>query len=230
MGNFSQEGYNQFVLDNDVVGFFDEAVTLRSGRKSHWYINWRKVIEDVYRMDILTDNVIAFTKDLGLEPDCFYGVPEGATKTGIITTYKWAPELPGYGFGSNALPMGRGKPKEGHGRPEDKDYVGAPRGKTIILEDVTTTGGSLIEKIKDVKELDDVEIIAALSLTNRCEVTEEGLSVADAVKQEGVPLYSLTDAFQILPESYILQQPGEAIARHIEDEFAEYGVRPLKLI
>ena len=230
MKKFNQKLYDQFVLDNKVVGFFDEAVTLKSGRESHWYVNWRTVIEDVCRMDILTDYIIDFTKDLGLEPDCFYGVPEGATKTGIITTYKWVKELSSYGPGSNALPMGRSKPKDGHGRPEDLNYVGAPRGKIIVIEDVTTTGGSLINKIKEVNDLGDAEIIAAFGLTNRCELTDKGLSVAEAVEEEGVVYHSLTDAFKILPKSYILQQPGEEIARHIEAEFVDYGVKPLKLI
>ncbi len=230
MSYFNQESYNQFVLDNDVVGFFDEAVTLKSGRKSHWYVNWRKVVGDVFRTDELADHIIGFTRLLELEPDCFYGVPEGATKTAVITQYKWAQQSPGYSSGSHVLPMGRGKPKEGHGKPEDKYYVGAPSGKVIVVEDVTTTGGSLLGKIEELDELDDVEIIAALGLTNRCETTDEGLSVADAVKEAGVNYFSLTDAFQILPEAYVLQQPGKEIARHIEDEFAEYGVKEINLI
>ena len=230
MSYFNQTSYNQFVLDNDVVGFFDEAVTLKSGRKSHWYVNWRKVVGDVFQTDELADHIIGFTRLLELEPDCFYGVPEGATKTAVITQYKWAHESPIYGAGSHPLPMGRGKPKEGHGKPEDKYYVGAPSGKKIVIEDVTTTGGSLLGKIEELGELDDVEIIAALGLTNRCETTDEGLSVADAVMEAGVNYFSLTDAFQILPEAYALQQPGEEIARHIEDEFAEYGVKEINLI
>jgi len=40
--------------------------------------------------DKLSDYVMAFVEDSGLQPDCFYGVPEGATKLGIITQYKWA--------------------------------------------------------------------------------------------------------------------------------------------
>jgi orotate phosphoribosyltransferase len=41
--------------------------------------------------------------------------------------------------------MGRAKPKD-HGDPKDRYFVGEPGGKVVILEDVTTTGKSLIEK------------------------------------------------------------------------------------
>ena len=47
--------------------------------------------------------------------------------------------------------MGRGKQKE-HGDPKDKFFVGIPNGDTIILEDTTTTGSSLINTIIQLKE------------------------------------------------------------------------------
>jgi orotate phosphoribosyltransferase-like protein len=36
--------------------------------------------------------------------------------------------------------------------PKDKFFVGVPKGKTIVIEDVTTTGGSLIETLNGLKE------------------------------------------------------------------------------
>ena len=45
------------------------------------------IAKDVFLLDKLTDFVVSFTKKLSLEPDCFYGVPEGATKLGILTQY-----------------------------------------------------------------------------------------------------------------------------------------------
>lgn len=89
-GEFNQEEFNKFIEDNNVYGFFQEAITLKSGRKSHFYVNWRNVVEDVFLTDLLSDYLLSFAKSNGLEGDTFYGVPEGATKLGVITQFKWA--------------------------------------------------------------------------------------------------------------------------------------------
>ncbi len=221
MGRFSQEEFNEFILKNNIIGFFNEPVTLKSGRKSNWYVNWRKATDDVFLLERLADYIIEFTEDLGLEPDCFYGVPEGATKTGIITQYKWAKRSPDYGPGSHSLPMGRGKSKE-YGLPENRHFIGKPKGKTIVIEDVTTTGGSLIETIDKLNGA-DVDVIAAFGLTNRMELRDDGLSVREAVEAKGVPYYAMSDALSLLPIAY--RRLGDAI----EEEFERYGVEKLKL-
>ncbi|GAI05807.1 unnamed protein product, partial [marine sediment metagenome] len=41
MENFSQKEFNDFVLDNNIYGFFNEDLTLVSGRKTRFYANWR---------------------------------------------------------------------------------------------------------------------------------------------------------------------------------------------
>lgn len=227
MNRFNQEQFNSFILDNDIVGFFEQPIKLKSGRMSNWYVNWRNVAEDVFLLDKLTDYIIAFTKDLGLEPDCFYGVPEGATKLGVLTQYKWAKESPNYAPHSHALPIGRGKPKE-HGALKDKYFVGEPRGKTIVLEDVTTTGGSLLTTLDRLTEI-EIPIIAAFGLTNRMELRDDGQSVQRAVQSRNVPYYALSNALQLLPKAYKKLNPGEQIAKAIEEEFEKYGVEKLRL-
>ncbi|MEM1536160.1 MAG: hypothetical protein QXQ82_03195 [Candidatus Pacearchaeota archaeon] len=105
MANFDKEKFIEFILDNNIIGFFEKPIKLKSGRMSNWYVNWRIVTGDVYLLDQLANYIIAFTKDLGLKPDCFYGVPEGATKIAIITQYKWASGSENYRPHSHALPM-----------------------------------------------------------------------------------------------------------------------------
>lgn len=227
MSGFDRSAFNRFIIENKVVGFFDKEVTLKSGRKSHWYVNWRTVAGDVFLVDRLSDFLIDFTVGLGFKPDAFYGVPEGASKLGVITTYKWAKAQRTYAPGSNPLPMGRGKPKE-HGAPEDKFFVGQPRGSIIVVEDVTTTGGSLLTALDQLSQI-DVKVLAAVGLTNRMEKRDDGKSVAEAIADCGVPYHSLSDATAFLPEAYKAFSPGEKIAQSIEAEFRQYGVKPLKL-
>jgi len=228
MAKFNQEKFNQFILENSVVGFFETPITLKSGRLSHWYVNWRNVAEDVFLSDEIVDYVLAFVEDLEIQPDCFYGVPEGATKLGIISQYRWAKESPNFGPGSHILSMGRGKPKD-HGEPKDKFFVGTPKGKVVILEDVTTTGSSLLETIDNLSRAES-KIIAAIGLTNRMELRDDGKSVKEAVEAKGVSYFQMSDALELLPLVYEKIKPGEEIAKKVEEEFEKYGVEKLKLL
>ncbi|MBU1974906.1 MAG: hypothetical protein KKG59_00725 [Nanoarchaeota archaeon] len=225
---FNQKDFNKFIEENNIYGFFEEAITLKSGRTSHFYANWRNVVEDVWLTDRVADYIIAFTKENKLEPDTFYGVPDGATKVGIITQYKWAQAAEKYGKGSHVLAMGRKQPKE-HGAAKDKYFVGMPRGKVIVIEDVTTTGGSLLTGLEALKEA-GVNVIAVISLTNRMEKRDDGLSVKEAVEKLGFPFLNMSSSLDLLPLMYLKLNPGDAIGRAIEVEFKKYGVEPLELV
>lgn len=228
MAKFNREEFNQFILENKIVGFFEELVTLKSGRPSPWYANWRNATEDPFLIDQLTDYILEFVEDSGLEPDCFYGVPEGATKLGIITQYKWAKNSPNYGLGSHVLAMGRGKPKD-HGEPKDRFFVGQPKGKVIILEDATTTGSSLLETIDNLSQ-PGARLIAAVVLTNRMELRDDGKSVKEAVEEKGVPYLQMSNALELLPLAYQKFKPSQEVAKKVEEYFQKYGIEKLKLI
>lgn len=228
MAGFDQEQFDKFVADNGVYGFFEKAITLKSGRQSHFYANWRTVVEDVWRTEKLVGFVIDFVKSNKIAVDTFYGVPEGATKLGVLTQFHWAKQQPNYGAGSHVLAMGRAKPKE-HGAPKDKFFVGMPTGRVVVLEDVTTTGGSTMTTVSALKD-SGVEISAVISLTNRMERRDDCLSVAEAFAKIGVPFFNMSNSLDLLPRMYESLKPGEAIGKAIESEFAQYGVQPLKLV
>ncbi len=224
---FSQNEFNKFIEENNVYGFFEEAITLKSGRQSHFYANWRNVVEDVYSTNLLADFVIEFAKEKGISVDTFYGVPEGATKLGVIAQYKWATQN-NCTKGSHVLAMGRAKPKD-HGASKDKYFVGMPKGKVVVLEDVTTTGGSLITTLEGLKEA-GIDVAAVISLTNRMEKRDDGQSVKEAIEKMGLKFYSMSSSLEMLPIMYAKLSPGEEVGKAIESEFGEYGVEPLKLV
>jgi orotate phosphoribosyltransferase len=227
MHKFDKEKYLSFILDNRVVGFFDKPITLKSGRTSHWYVNWRTVSSDVFLIDQLSDFLIDFVSDLRLAHDGFFGVPEGATKLAVLSTYKWARIQKNYKEGSHTLAMGRGKPKE-HGSPKDRYFVGEPRGNVILIEDVTTTGGSLLETIDRIKAA-GASIAAAIGLTNRMELDKNEKGVADAVGEKGVAYYAMSEATKILPEAIRRFNPSPEIVSAIKNEFLKYGVEALNV-
>jgi orotate phosphoribosyltransferase len=223
---FNQEEFNDFVKQNDIYGFFEEPITLKSGRKSHFYANWRNVVEDVFLTEELISFIIAFVKSNNINVDTFYGVPEGATKLGILTQYEWAKLSPNYSKKSHGLSMGRAKPKE-HGSPKDKFFIGVPKGKVVVIEDVTTTGGSLINTLNFLKE-SGVEVSSVISLTNRMEKRDDGLSVKEKIEDLGYAFFSLSNSLDLLPIMYNKLNPNKNIGLEIEKEFEKWGVEKLK--
>src|SRR3989344_1680779 len=225
---YNPADFNQFVLDNDVVGFFENPITLKSGRQSNWYVNWRKVAGDVILTEQLARSVMDFSLRHSLRPDTFYGVPAGATKLAVLTQYLWAKGDPTHGPGTHTLAIGREKPKE-HGDPKDKFFVGMPTGRTVLIEDVTTTGGSLLREIEKCLEAREQEV-AAIGLTNRMELNGDRKSVEQLVKERGIPYFAMSNAPELLPLAYKRLQPGRNIGLAIEKEFVEFGVQPVRLV
>lgn len=217
-----KDNFYNFIIENRVIGFFDEALTLKSGRKSYWYVNWRTVAEDVFLLDRVSNFLLSFVEHLNLKPNCFYGVPEGATKLGIITQYKWAFQDEKIKPGKYVLSMGRGKPKD-HGAPKDKYFLGIPQGKVILVEDTTTTGSSMLKAIDDLMD-NKANIIATIGLTNRNEVRDDGNTVEEAIKKKEIPYYAMSNAIDLIPQLH----PNETISNHIKTYFKKYGTREIK--
>ena len=224
---FEQKEFNSFIEANNVYGFFKEPITLKSGRKSNFYANWRNVVEDAFLTNKLADFVLEFVKSKNINVDTYYGVPEGATKLGVITQFKNAQLSENYAKGSHVLAMGRAKPKD-HGAPKDKFFVGEPKGKVLVIEDVTTTGGSLIDTLAGLKEA-GINVIGVISLTNRMEKREDGLSVKEAIEKTGATFYNMSTALEMLPVLYKKLSPGNEIKDAIIKEFKEFGVEEIRL-
>lgn len=208
-----------FIIRNRIVGFFEEPVKLSSGRYSHWYINWRNIAEDVYLLDQATDLLLESVQEMGWEPDTFYGVPEGASKLALLAQFKWARQSESYGPGSHLFSMGRGKPKE-HGAAADRHFLGKPQGPTIVLEDVTTTGGSLLRTVRQLRE-SGVPILAAVTLTDRMEPRMDGKHVSEHMKQEGIPYVSMSRATELLPAAIEHFAPAEHLVKAVEAELID---------
>ena len=163
---FDQKKFNKFVLEN-VLTYHENPIKLKSQKFSNYYFNYRKVSNNKSLLDELVNYIIEFTEENKLNSDCFVGVPESATKIGLFTQYKWCERKR---IENCELPMIRKIPRD-HGAIEDKYFVGAPRGNIIIIEDVTTTGSSLLKTIDIVKRYSKSNIIGVYSLTDRMEST-----------------------------------------------------------
>jgi orotate phosphoribosyltransferase len=219
---WNQESFNKFIKSQNIIGIFDEPIKLASGRLSYWYINWRKITSNVYLLDKLTDYIISFINYLELNPKCFYGVPEGGTKLGIITQFKWAKMQKNYNSGNYPISMGRGKQKE-HGDPGDRLFIGIPEGDTVIIEDVITTGSSLLDTIQKLGDL-KINIISIIGLTNRNELRDDGKSIKDIISKYKIPFYAMSNAIELLPHL----EMKNGIKNNIKEYFKKYGTQEIK--
>ncbi len=223
---FSKEEYIQFLINNGVVGFFPEGRTLKSGRISHWYANCRSVCDTVGNLEYTGWFILGFAENLGLTCDYFYGVPEGCTKTGLICNYLKSKTD---GNPDQRIIMGRGKHKE-HGAPEDKFFIGPVNkgDRVIVLEDVTTTGSSMLNAVEGLREA-GVEPFAVIAMVNRLEKRDDGKSVEEKVRELGMDYYAMADAEDLLKEYISREQPGAELVKQIEEDFRNGGIREISL-
>ncbi|MFX1259562.1 MAG: phosphoribosyltransferase family protein [Promethearchaeota archaeon] len=215
--------FNNFIIENNVIGLFKSPILLKSGRESYWYVNWRNVAADVYLLDKLTDYLLSYIEYLDLKPTCFFGVPEGASKLGIIIQFKWAKKQKNYNAGVYTLSMGRGLKKE-HGDPKDRVFLGIPNGKVIILEDAVTTGDALVSTINELKKI-GINIIATIVLTDRNELRDDGKTVEEIILEQGIKYYAMSNAIELLPNLKL----DKEVAKKIEEYYKKYGSKEITL-
>ena len=227
IGKFDRDEFAKFACRH-AIGVSEEPFTLKSGRKSYWYVNWRKATDRYWLLVELAKHVVSYCKQVYRAdmPLCFYGVPEGATKLALITQLLWVecvnPE-------SQRMAMGRGKPKE-HGDPRDRFFIGAPTGNVIILEDVTTTGDSLFgacESVEALKEGDpSTNIVGLLGLTDRKNVRDDGLTVEQCAEKLGYRYLSLSNAHNLLQLYGSKARLSDTVVRGINEEFGAEMIVP----
>jgi orotate phosphoribosyltransferase len=192
-----QKGNNfeEFLIAHGVLAFHDEPVTFKSGIKSRWYINCRRLSQTLETLEDSAAYVSQFLKDNNLltNIDAVIGVPEGITELGTTVSKKLIKDK----VFADKLYLPRVKIKE-HGDPANRFWTnGNVPARVIVLEDVTTTGGSAITFVQSLRE-SNVEVVAVVGLVNRLHRVN-GKTVIEAFAEAAIPYYSLTTAEKLLP-------------------------------
>ena len=223
---FDVASYEGFLLDNKLVGFFDPPIILKSGRSGHWYVNMRDALKTLELKRQLARYVYDFCTGRGLRPDYFLGVPDGAKPLGEemnnLIDYKSPSTIP-----ASVLRAG----KKAHGDPQNRYSVGplTPGQHVVLVEDVTTTGGSSMEHILRLQEL-GIWVDALVSNVNRYERRDRGRTVQDVLERDYHIKYdALTDARSILPKAADAFNPSVSLRDDIENYYRIYGVEPIEL-
>ena len=172
----SKEYLINLLKDNDV--FLEGDFTLSSGKKSNYYINMKKAITEP---EILSTISKLITSKLDLkEVDKVAGPALGAVP--IATAVSLESKLP--------LLMIR-KEKKGYGTSKLIEGELNEGDNVIVVEDVSTTGGSLLKAIKAINE-NGGNVTRAFVVVDR----EEG--DIEAFEKEGIklePLISVNEFF-----------------------------------
>ena len=168
-----------FLHQKEIIKFGE--FTLASGKKSSYYVDLRLVPSYPHQfrtmIKYLQNNIV---ESIGLNSfDSLVSVPTG----GLIIASALAIEI------VKPLIYVRSKPKDyGTSKSiEGQIYEGM---KVVMIDDVATTGGSVVNAIKSLKEA-NITIKDAYVIVNRMEGADE------ALKDLGVKLHSITNVIQI---------------------------------
>jgi len=169
----------------------ENEFTLASGRKSRHFFDMKPLMMDPEGSTLLAELMEIYLDDL--EPDFVGGLELGAVPLTAIAITGNAKSTKGSkrkGFMVRKEPKGRGGRKTSN-PPGIEGTSLAEGGKIIVLEDVTTTGGSAIKAVKMIKSETNCEILGVLAILDR----EEGGK--EAFNDAGIPFESLLNLSDI---------------------------------
>ena len=168
-----------FLHQKEIIKFGE--FTLASGKKSSYYVDLRLVPSYPHQfrtmIKYLQNNIV---ESIGLNSfDSLVSVPTG----GLIIASALAIEI------VKPLIYVRSKPKD-YGTSKAVEGQIHEGMKVVMIDDVATTGGSVVNAIKSLKEA-NITIEDAYVIVNRMEGADE------ALKELGVKLHSIIDVMQI---------------------------------
>jgi len=168
-----------------IKAFFDEGAilfghfVLTSGRESDYYINVKKLSTNPKALRLIAKLMAAEAEGAGIEFDRVAGPELGAVP--IATAVALETEKP--------LVIVRKKPK-GHGTGSQIEGEVKPGERVLLVEDVTTTGGSVL-RAAEVLEREGARIAAIMVVVDR----EEGAAERIGGKYRFIPLVRVSELF-----------------------------------
>ena len=192
--------FSTFLYENKIIQFRD--FTLASGKKSSYYVDLRLVPSfphEFRRMVKYLQNEII--KDIGLDKfDSLVSVPTG----GLVIASALAIET------VKPLIYVRSKPKD-YGTSKSVEGKIRDGLKVVMIDDVATTGGSVVNGIKSLKDA-KVEVKDAYVIVNRMEGADE------ALKEQGVNLHSIATVMQITKALHEQNLVDDNILQKVQDQ------------
>jgi orotate phosphoribosyltransferase len=158
-------------------------VVLASGRESNFYFDMKPAMLDPNGANLLAELILQELQ--GVKADCIGGLEMGAVPL-IAPVAMRSPD-----FGRHLAGFFVRKTVKDHGTKKRIDGADIAGKTVVILEDVTTTGGSAMEAVKAVEDA-GAKVALVLSILDR------GEGAADLYAKAGVPFKSLFRAEEFL--------------------------------
>ena len=188
-----------FLFEKKIIRFGD--FTLASGNKSPYYIDLRLVpsFPHEYRKMIKgLQNLIA--EDIGFESfHSLVSVPTG----GLVVAASLATKI------VKPLIYVRKQAKE-HGTGKAVEGVTCQDMKLLMIEDVVTSGGSVINAIKSIKE-------EKMVITDVCAIVDRMEGATEALLAEGINLHSLLTINDITQSLFEQKLITEDVLKQVRD-------------
>src|SRR5579859_258083 len=159
-------------------------VTLASGRKSDFYFNLKPTMLNPEGAALLAELTFDALKDGNYDY-------VGGLEMGAIAQLSWINGHPIAAFFVRKKPKDYGAKAQVEGLTKDESLKGK---RIVIVEDVTTTGGSALKAAEAIRESGG-EVALVLTMVDR----EEG--AVEAFKEAGMPFKSLFKASEFLNDA-----------------------------
>lgn len=144
----------------------DRGFVLASGRASSYFFDMKKTMFDPEGAALLADLLFAMIRD---DPaDHVGGLETGAIPLVALVCRRSWPEKPLNGFFVR-------KEGKGHGTDQTIDGRLEPGARVVLFEDVTTTGGSVMQAVRQVRARDGA-ILKIVSVVDRLEGAAENFA------------------------------------------------------
>lgn len=151
--------------------------TLSSGRKSSYYIDIKKAITDPGTLELIANKIVEVINEQGICTEAIGGVAVGGVPLATAVSLKSG--LPLVIIRKSMKEYGTG------GR-----FIGDIQGRNmVVVEDVTTTGSSVIEAVKVLREAGAI-VDTVITIVDRDEGATSGL---EAMGVRLVPLVKAVD-------------------------------------
>ena len=165
-----------------IDGGSDDAFTLASGRNSRWFFDTKPVMMHPEASHLLGELFNLRMDDLGA--DFVGGLELGAVPLTAIAISTSSDSSTRRGFMVRKEPKGRGGRKTNN-PPGIEGSSLEKGGNIVIVEDVTTTGGSAIKAVERIHKETTCRVIGVISIVDR----EEG--AVEAFNQAGIHFESI---------------------------------------
>ena len=158
-----------------IDGGSDDAFTLASGRQSRWFFDTKPVMMHPEASHLIGELLNIRMDEMGA--DFVGGLELGAVPLTAIAVTMSPKESTRRGFMVRKEPKGRGGRKTNN-PPGIEGSSLSGGGKIVIVEDVTTTGGSAIKAVQRIHNDTDCEVIGVISIVDREEGAREAFAGA----------------------------------------------------